>query len=934
MNKIVTTLLIVCLSATVFAQSNTSIKLSGKITDANTTSPVVGASVLLTNTKAGTKTDVDGNFFISVATGQTYTIEISSIGYQTKIVNDITAKANDNSPVNVALQPVTAELNTVVVTSSARREGVASLYTIQKNASAISDAISSEIIRKSPDRNTSEVLRRVSGTSIQDNKFVIIRGLSERYNTSLLNNSVLPSTEPDKKAFSFDIIPSSLIDNVTIYKSPTPDLPGDFAGGVVKVSTKDYPTRKLSELSVSAGYNSLTTFKNFYKGYPEGSLDWLGYFDDKRLLPGSYARHRGAEFITLPAEQKQEITKQFPNTFGSQAANISQPNFSIGYTGGNTKLLKGTQKIGYIYAVNYNNGRRVAKRTRSEYEQYSVPSYDYNTINYDMRSTLSGLLNVTYSYGKSKISLKNLYNNDFVNSFGVRSGKNVINGNDGKFYYKSNNTEAAANGIFNSVLEGLHSLNHNWKLDWNASYGLTYRWQPDQRILTFHTFPGNDENYFLTLSNENSPEITNSGRVYSFLKENIYGANINAAKEFNWRDQPQKLKFGAGIYYRDRNVEVDALGFSVLGGFGLRAEIPEAKGTTYGTIFSPESIEANHLTLANISALSTDYNGTGLLNSGYVMLDNKFSDKVKLTWGARVERYLQKLSTVGKSEVKLDNTDILPSALFTYSLNPKTNIRVAGSQSVNRPEFRELATYRVYDYENAILLVGNNLLKRSKNTNADLRYEWFPNAGEIISASVFYKYFKDPIEQTNQANDVYSFANAKNANTYGVELEVRKRLGFIGGDFFNHLTFYANGAYIKGSVQFDTLTYNSPLQGQSPYLINGGLTYSTDNDNLSFNILYNRIGQRLKFRATNGAGKNVYEKPRNVLDAQVSKKLLKNKMEIRLTVSDIFADAFVWYYKFDPDPSSTAYKSSEDRIMNSYKYGSTTSLSIRYTLGK
>ncbi len=936
MIRFLMSLLIVGFAIPVFSQSTTSIKLSGKITDAVTTSPVVGASVVISSTKKGTKTDVEGNFFLQVIAGENYTIEISSVGYQSKVVNDIKLQSNDNAAVNVALQPVTAELNTVVVTSSARREGVASLYTTQKNASAISDAISSEIIRKSPDRNTSEVLRRVSGTSIQDNKFVIIRGLSERYNSSLLNNSILPSTEPDKKAFSFDILPSSLIDNVTIFKSPTPDLPGDFAGGAVKVSTKDYPTRALGELSVSVGYNSLTTGKNFYKGYPQGSLDWLGFFDNKRLIPGSYTQNRGSQFINLPADVKQGITKQFPNTFGSQVANMSQPNLSIGYTGGNTKLLNGTKKIGYIYAVTYNNGRRIAERNRDEYEQYNIQAYDYNTTNYDMRSTLSGLLNVTYSYGKSKISLKNLYNNDFVSTLGIRSGENVVNGTgpQDKFYYKSNNTEAASNGILNSVLEGLHSLKSNWTIDWNASYGLTYRWQPDQRILTFHTQNAVDPTYYLTLSNENSPEITNAGRVYSFLKENIYGANINAVKQFNWNGRVQKLKFGTSNYYRDRNVQVDALGFAYLFGYSTNP-IKETKGTTYNNIFSPGNINANHLTLANISALSTDYDGTGLLNSGYIMLDNKFSDKIKLTWGVRAERYLQKLVTVGKADVKLDNTDILPSALFTYSVSPKTNIRVAASQSVNRPEFRELATYRVYDYENAILIVGNNELVRSKNTNADLRYEWFPNAGEIISASIFYKYFKNPIEQTNQANDVYSFANAKYANTYGIELELRKRLGFIGGNFFNHLTFYTNAAYIKGSVKIDTsATYNSPMQGQSPYLINGGLTYSTDNDNLSFNILYNRIGPRLKFRAANGAGKNVYEKPRDVLDASVSKKLLKSKMEIRLTVSDILANPYVWYYKFDVNPSSTAFKSSTDRIMNSYKYGSTTTLSLRYTLGK
>ena len=916
-----------------FAQTGVSTKLFGKVTDAVTGSPVIGASVILTAGRGGSRTDVEGNFFLQVAAGETYAIEISSVGYQTKVVNEVKALERDNVAINISLMQASAELSTVVVTSSARKAGTASLYMTQKNSSAISDAISAEVIRKSPDRNTSEVLRRVSGAAIQDNKFVVIRGLSERYNSALLNNSVLPSTEPDKKAFSFDILPSSLVDNVTIFKSATPDLPGDFAGGAVKVSTKDYPGKQLSELGVSVGYNSLTTFKNFYKGYPNGSTDWLGYFDNKRLIPGSYYRRRGSQFINLDDAAKVGITKQFPHTFGYEAAMQSQPNVGISYTGGNTRLLGGSKKLGYIYSVNFNHGRRVADRYRNEYEQYDIAAYNYNTTNYDMRSTLSGLLNVTYSYGKSKISLKNLYNNDFVKTLGIRNGENVVNGQDGSFAYKSTNSEAAANGILNSVLEGLHSVGNDWTIDWNASYGMTYRWQPDQRILTFHTYP-EDPNYYLTLSNENSPEITNAGRVYSFLQENIYGANVNVTKQFKWNDQVQKLKFGASNYYRDRNVEVEALGFSVLNSAGYRVQIPETKGTTFNNIFSPENIDNYNITLANIGANSTDYNGTALLNAGYVMLDNKLSDKVKLTWGVRGERYLQKLVTKGRADVTLDNFDILPSGLFTYSVNNKTNIRLAGSQSVNRPEFRELATYRVFDFENYIILQGNDRLQRSKNTNADLRYEWFPAAGEIVSASLFYKHFNNPIEQTNLANDVFSFANATNANVYGIEVELRKRLGFIGGDFFDHLTFYSNAAYIKGAVQFGDLTYNSPLQGQSPYLVNGGLTYSSDNDGLSFNVLYNRVGPRLKFRAAGGAGKNVYEKSRNVLDASLSKKLLKNRIELRLTVSDLLANPFVWYYKFDPNPAAINYNASTDRIMNSYKYGSTTSLSVKFNLNK
>jgi TonB-dependent receptor len=917
------------------AAQTKSTKISGKVTDSASGNPLVGVSVTMMDAKGGTRTDVEGNFFLSAEEGKNYSIQVTSVGYQTKIV-DIQASEINGSVINIALSKADIQMSGVVVKTTVRRETAASLYAVQKSSSAISDAISSEVIKKSPDRTTSEVLRRVSGTSIQDNKFVVIRGLSERYNSSMINNSILPSTEPDKKAFSFDIIPSSLIDNITIYKSPTPDLPGDFAGGAVKISTRDYPAKSLSEISLSITYNTKTTFQNFYKGYPNGKLDWLGYFDDSRLIPGSYYRNRGAAYTSLDNATKLGITKQFPNTYGAQTANQSHPNFRFSYSGGNTKLI-GNNKLGFIYSINYATGRRVVERTRDEYESYNYHNYMYNTTSYDMRATLSALLNISYSYGKSKISLKNLYNNDFVNSLSIRNGTagsggvSLTDPSVTPFHYKSQNTEASSNGVGNFVLEGLHSLNKGWTVDWNGSFGITYRWQPDQRILTYRT-ADNSSNYFIKLNNQNSPDPTQVGRVYSYLTENIYGANLNVTKQFEWKGQPQKLKIGTQNYYRDRTVQVDALGLSTTSASGI--QIDETKNTTYSTLLSPSNIDQYGIIYGNIPNNSTDYDGKGLLNSGYVMLDDKFSDKIKLTWGVRAEKYLQELTAKGKNKLTLDNTDFLPSMLFTYALNAKTNIRLAGSQSVNRPEFRELAVYRFYDYENAFIIQGNDKLVRSKNTNADLRYEWFPGAGEIISGSVFYKYFIHPIEQTNLNNDVLSFANADNATVYGAEVEIRKRLNFFNNSFFDNLIVYANGAYMKGSVQFNGQTINSPLQGQSPYLLNGGLSYASDNDNFSVNVLYNRIGQRLKFRSGSGAGRNIFERSRDVLDFQLSKKFLNKRLETKFTISDIFAQPFTWYYKYEADPSKTNYTAATDRILNSYKFGTTLSLELRYNFGK
>ena len=920
--------LLCVLSITSFSQIKTR-KFEGKITDASTGSPLVGATIMLPEAKTGTRTDVDGNFFLTLEADKKYTIEISNVGYKTKQITDVQSSL-DNGVVNISLERSSGDLGNIIVKASARKESLATLYSIQRNSSAISDAISAEVIRRSPDRNTSEVLKRVSGTSIQDNKFVIIRGLAERYNIALLNNSVLPSTEADKKAFAFDIIPSSVIDNVTIYKSPTPDLPGDFAGGAIKVSTKDYPSHSLGQLSVSIGYNSLTTGKNFYRGYPNGSLDAVGFFDDSRLIPGPYYRNKSG-FILKNSDYKNAVTKLFPNTFGYEPAYQSMPNISVAYTGGNTALLKNNHKLGYIYSIAYGNGRAVSEKERSDYDVVKRFLYDYGTSNYDEKNNLTGLLNLTYSFGKSKISFKNLFNNNFIKTVGIRNGANYENGSTSPFYIKSANSEAMQNGLVNSVLEGVHNIHKDWTIDWNTSFGFTYKNQPDQKILSFRSPENDNGNYYLRLSNENSPEIRNAGRVYSFLDEKIYGASANATKQFKWLGLVQKLKLGTMNYYRDRSVEVDALGYATLDFYG--ATIPETKSTSFNTIFSSDNIDNYNLTVANIETNSTNYTGNALLNAGYVMLDNKFSDKIKLTWGARVEKYHQELSARGKGTKAYDNTDVLPSVLFTYALSNKTNIRLAGSQSVNRPEFREIAPYSTFDYDNYVSVIGNPNLKRSKNSNADLRYEWFPASGEIVSASLFYKYFDKPIEQTNEGNDVLSYENAEHANAYGVEIEVRKNLGFINSDFFKQLTFYTNAAYIKGSVQFNGLNTNSPLQGQSPYLVNGGLAYTSSDNDFSLNLLYNRIGPRLKFRSAGGNVLNIFEKPRDLLDFQVSKKFLANKLEAKITVSDILNQASSWYYKYDAT-SNTGYKASTDKIINSTKYGTTATLSVVYNLGK
>jgi uncharacterized pyridoxamine 5'-phosphate oxidase family protein len=354
----------------------------------------------------------------------------------------------------------------------------------------------------------------------------------------------------------------------------------------------------------------------------------LGFLDRSRLMPGAYYKHRYG-FITQPDAYKKQVTQLFPNTFGYEAAQNSAPNLNISYAGGNTAVFKNGNKLGYLYSIGYGIGRAINVRQRQEYDVTQRLIYDYPANNYDEKANVSALLNLTYSYRKSKLSFKNIFNNNFVKTTGIRTGSNFENEASRVFHIKSANSEVSQQGLVNSVLEGLHKVNTNWTVDWNGSFAVTYKNQPDQRILTFRTAENSESNYFLKLNNENSPEIRNAGRVFSFLDEKIYGASANATYQFKLFGQTQKLKFGSMNYYRHRNVEVDAMGYATPSSDYNGVTINETKGATFNNIFSTENIDLYNLVVANIETNSAEYSGNALLNTGYAMFDNKFSDKIQ-----------------------------------------------------------------------------------------------------------------------------------------------------------------------------------------------------------------------------------------------------------------------------------------------------------------
>ncbi|RZK63903.1 MAG: TonB-dependent receptor, partial [Pedobacter sp.] len=357
-----TTLLFVILGATAFAQTG---KISGKVSDQKTGETLIGVTIKVVGLTKGAATDVEGRYVIGGMTAGKYTIEASYVGYSTKRITDVEIKGSLATVVDLIMEESNDQkLNEVVITASVKQESVNALYSSQKNSARISSGITADQIRRSPDKNTSEVLKRVSGASVQDGKFLVIRGLSDRYNVALINNSLLPSTEPDKRAFSFDIIPSNMIDRIVINKTASPDLPGDFAGGVTQVITKDIPDNNFINFSISTGYNTQATFKDFTSNKRNGT-DFLGFDDGSRGIPSGFPSSRA---IYNPANTAQRVafSKLFNNPYKDETT-TALPVQSYQFTWGNVARFKNESSFGSIISLNY---RREQNKRNAERESF------------------------------------------------------------------------------------------------------------------------------------------------------------------------------------------------------------------------------------------------------------------------------------------------------------------------------------------------------------------------------------------------------------------------------------------------------------------------------------------------------------------------------------------------------------------------------------
>jgi len=641
----------------------------------------------------------------------------------------------------------------------------------------MASGLAADFIRRTPDKNTGEVLKRVSGASIQDNRFVVVRGLSDRYNAAMLNTAQLPSSEPDRKAFSFDMFPAALIDNIIIHKTATPEFTGEFSGGLVQVNTRDIPTKDVLTVGVGIGYNNQSTFKPFTSN-ARNKFDWLGFDDGTRNLPDSFpanARdYRALGKNAAGVARQVALSQDFSGDVYRESTSDAMPIYNFNLTYAKTHRFKRGGILGTLVGMTYRKAQLIYEVDRRFHEADGTVIFDCKDRQNLYQVNWGGVANISYVKGRTKISWKNLFNQLYEDKYYVREGYNTSRLNDLKLYSSYLNQRSLAT----TQLEGEHQLSKGGiKLRWNGNAGYNMKTQPDLRTALYARTINTTQPFDI------DPDDTR--RFYSELQDYSVGGGGQLIVPMNWglKDK-QTLKLGGGNTTRFRDFSSRIFRYNVT---NYNSFIAANGRKPVDQAFMPDNMGNSGFLLEEFTNNVDSYFGISVLNSAYGMMDNTFGD-LRLIWGLRAENFQQLLTSrtqTGNRSVRLtEKWDMLPSLNAMLKMGDKTNLRLSGSRTVARPEFREIAEFAFYDYELNYGILGDTGLRRSSIMNYDARYEFYPKAGESISIGAFFKDFTDPIElrldpASNADARRYFYSNALSARSIGFEVEVRKGLDFI-----------------------------------------------------------------------------------------------------------------------------------------------------------
>ena len=943
MKNILLSLSFLTISLGIFSQFGV---LSGVVVNKTTGDKIEMARIKIEGINKGGFTDSTGSFSIQGVKAGVYTITCSVDEMGSDTLRNITINANATTTIDFQFKSSIKTLQDFKITVEKNKETVNETEKMKQKNPSVIEIIGKETFNKSPNSNAAEIFKRVSGASVQDNKFVVVRGLSDRYNFALINGAALPSSESDRKAFSFDLFPANMIDNLMITKSATPDLPGEFAGGVININTTEPKSKNFQNIQITSAYNTLSTFKDF-KTYEGSSTDFLGYGTAARAIPDGLPSTE--EFNALTNQQKAEYAKKINTSWGSKNR-LALPNFNLQYSLGRTIKIKDSTTLGYVLAYSYQNNFSANQVIRREFEEQSTGVITKNELldsAYTQSIVNSAMANFKYTYGyKNTIQFKNLYTVNSDDKVNIRNGKrdmdieSVYNEKSTNFWYTQSN-------LITSQLVGSHESRSKYKFNWVAGFSNVKRDIPFLRRTVYQqvdtTLP-----YFAVVQNNDISTLGAGNMFWSTLTENNYNAKYDVAKLFEFGKTKNEVKIGGMHQYRTRSFSARNLGFSKydpMGSANFNSSLLLLPGDQ---IFNAENLGEmadgqGGFKLEEGTNVDDSYQASSFLNSAFAMVDSKLSEKLRIIAGARFEAYNQVFKYVefgSNLPQNIDTTvlDVLPSINIVYSPIKKLNLRFSASQTVSRPEFRELAPFAFYNFLTDNLTSGDPTLQRAKINNFDFRTEYYPGKGQVISISGFYKQFFSPIELllrtgTSGTPELY-YDNVGNVESFGTELEYRMNLGFIQpsdtGSFWKNFTVYTNAALIKSKMDLSSFAgqaeyVDRPLQGQSPYLVNAGLYFTEPKTQISFNASYNVVGQRIAI-AGSVQEPSVWENRRHVIDLQLVKNF-NEKFELKLNVKDLLAQDLTFFQDINKNKK---YDVDVDNTWQQMNFGQTISLSLKY----
>lgn len=937
--------------------------IRGTVFDAATGELLPGVTIYVEKIAHGTTTDLDGKFNLSIAPG-TYTLKVSFISYQTVNVENVDVKAGEVVVLkDIGLNETSIEIASVVVTAKVVRNTETAMNAIKSKSPNMLDGISAMSLRKSGDADAASSIKRVTGVSVTNGKYVYVRGLGDRYTKTILNGLDIPGLDPDRNSIQIDIFPTNIIDNIIVHKSFSAELPADFTGGIVDIEIKDFPEERKADVSFSLGYNPSSHFNSDYLTYQGGNTDFLGFDDGTRSIPATSDIPFFAEVVGNPSGEKAERYKEILGGFNTTMAANKQTSFmdySIAATYGNQKQLK-KFTLGYNIALSYKNktdfyknaefGRYGLSGNADEYEmdrrEFQIGDYGVNDV------LMSGLAGFAIKTKKSKYRIMILHLQNGESKAGIFDYIGSDQGSNFESY--QHNLDYSQRSLTNVLIDGKHKTEGSkWTIEWKLSPTLSIIEDPDIRFTRYRT----SESGSVSIGTESGfPE-----RIWRNLQEiNLAGA-LHISKEFSLFKQKSEIKFGGAYTYKERDFEVMKYVINPRSVYltGDPNELFEDEniwplngdpryGTTYEAGFIPNNANQFNSNVQNAAA--------------YISAKILFSEKFRAVLGVRVENYTQRYTGANQqrtiilnNDIVLDDFEFFPSVNLIYSINDKQNLRFSYSKTIARPSFKELSYAEIFDPVSGRAFIGG--LFRDANDvagkvywdgnlistdifNYDLRWEMFFDNGQTVSLSGFYKMFNNPIEMVQFATQTGSFQprNVGDGKVFGAEIELRKNLGFF-GESFKNISLSSNASLMESRIELSNTEYNSSIDnartgqkidryrdmaGQAPYLINAGIIFDSFEKGIlkgfEAGLFYNVQGSTLQFVGINDRP-DIYIKPFHSLNLNLSKNF-KTGMDIGFKIQNILNSKEESVFK--------SYK-ADDQYFSRLEKGISFAISVKYKL--